>query len=162
MSMLYYSSLALTKLSFMQKNAFIDRAWYEQMLTDVMNSVLAQNLGASYSSSRAEYLKRLNNNYQLVLRLFSALEGQQGKYSQGFFIMRFSRLERMEDRLANLPFYKFKERKKLRTTIQALNQVRVKYVILFLRDSFIEANLGTEKQFFALASETAEKWFIEG
>ena len=146
----------------MQGNAFIDRAWYEQMLTDVMKSVLAQNWGASYSSSRAEYLKRLSNNYQLVLGLFSALEGQQGKYSQGFFIMRFSRLERMEDKLAELPFYKFKERKELKRRIVILNQVRVKHVILFLRDSFVEANLGTEKDFFALASETAEKWFIEG
>ena len=159
--MLYYSSLALTRLSFMQKNALIDRAWYEQMLTDVIKSVLAQNLGTS-SRSRVEYLTRLSNNYQLVLRLFSVLEGKQGKYTQNFFVARFCRLERMEDRLANLPFYKFKERKKLRIIIQALNQVRVKYVILFLRDSFIEANLGTEKQFFALASETAEKWFIEG
>ncbi len=144
----------------MQKNAFIDRAWYEQMLTDVMKSVLAHNLGNSYSSSRAEYLKRLSNNYHLVLRLFSALEGQQGKYSQGFFVARFCRLERSEDRLASLPFYKFKERKKLRATIQMLNQVRVKHVILFLRDSFIEANLGTEEEFFFLANEVAEKLFL--
>ena len=159
--MLYYSSLTLTRLSLMQENAFIDRAWYEQMLTDVMKSVLAQNLGTS-SRSRVEYLTRLSNNYQLVLRLFSALEGQQGKYSQEFFIMRCSRLERMEDKLAELPFYKFKERKELKRRIAILNQVRAKHVILFLRDSFVEANLGTEKDFFSLASETAEKWFIEG
>ena len=68
----------------------------------------------------------------------------------------------MEDKLAELPFYKFKERKELKRRIAILNQVRAKHVILFLRDSFVEANLGTEKDFFSLASETAEKWFIEG
>ncbi|MBE6444799.1 MAG: hypothetical protein E7019_01890 [Alphaproteobacteria bacterium] len=142
----------------MQDNAFIDKAWYKQLLTDVTKSVLVQNLGVKYS--RLDYIARIQRNYDVVVNLFKALKGKKGEYNQNFFIARYRRLENMENKLSSVPFYRFKYRKKIRKDIVLLNQIRVNNLLLFLRDSFIEANLGTEEEFFFLANEVAEKLFL--